>query len=141
MKSIGTLIRLRQLEMDAARRALTELEVAGDEIKARRLSLEDEFAAESAHAYGDAEASFVLGDYITAVRMQRRELDRQEQELDQKKALAEANVRDAFRELKRFELAETMQQDRATKALAAQEQNRLDEVALSSFRQNAEDQA
>lgn len=141
MKSIGTLIRLRQHEMDAARRALTELEAAGDEIEARRQALENEFVAESARALGDAEASFMLGDYITAVRMKRHELGLEKRELDQEKALAEAKVRDAFRELKRFELADSMQRDRAAKALDAQEQNRLDEVALSTFRQNAEDQA
>lgn len=141
MKSFGTLIRLRQHEMDAARRALTELESAGEEIEARRSALEDEFAAESARALGDAEASFALGEYIGAVRIRRHGLKLEKQQLDQEKSLAEAKVRDAFRELKRFELAESMQRDRAAKAMDAQEQNRLDEVALSSFRQNAEDQA
>lgn len=140
MKSIRTLIRLRQHEMDAARRALSELEVVSNEIDARRQALDAEFSFESARAHGDAEASFVLGDYIAAVRMRRRQLDREKQALEPDIALAEAKVRDAFRELKRFELAETMQADRAAKVLESKEQDRLDEVALSSFRQNAEDQ-
>ena len=141
MKSIGTLIRLRQHEMDAARRALSELEVVSHEIEARRQALDEEFASESARAHGDAEASFVLGDYIAAVRMRRQALDWEKQALEPEIALAEARVRDAFRELKCFELAETMQADRAAKVLESLEQDRLDEVALSSFRQNAEDQA
>jgi len=139
MKSFGTLIRLRQHEMDAARRALNELEAARDAIDARRQALDAEFAAESARAPDTSEAFFVLGEYVTAVRMRRRALVREKQALEPDIALAQAKVRDAFRELKRFELAEGLQADREAKVVASREQDRLDEVALSSFRQNEAD--
>lgn len=139
MKSFGTLIRLRQHEMDAARRALNELEAARDAIDRERDALDAEFAVESARMPEHAEASFVLGDYITAVRRQRAEFDRRKQALAPDIALAEAKVRDAFRELKRFELAEDMQADRDARETALREQDHLDEVALSSFRQTEAD--
>lgn len=141
MKSLGTLIRLRQHEMDTAKRALNALEMQAEAIEQRRRDLEAEYAAESARAYGDVDASFAIGDYIAAVRQKRLNLGREKQAVEQEIALAEAKVRDAFRELKRFELAQTMEQDRTAKAADRREQNRLDESALATFRQNAEDYA
>lgn len=141
MKSLGTLIRLRQYEMDAAKRELNAFEAQAEAIEQRRKDLEAEFAAESARAYGDADASFAIGDYIAAVRRKRLDLGQERNAVDQEIALAEAKVRDAFRELKRFELAQTMEEDRAAKAADQAEQNRLDETALAAYRQNAEDYA
>lgn len=141
MKSLGTLIRLRQHEMDAAKRALNELEAHAESIEQRGRDLEAEFEAESARAYGDADASFAIGDYIAAVRQKRHGIDQERQAVAQEIALAEAKVRDAFRELKRFELAQTMEEDRAAKAAERQEQDRLDETALATYRENAEDYA
>lgn len=141
MKSLGTLIRLRQHEMDAAKRVLNAVESRAEAIEQRRKDLEAEFAAESALAHGDAEASFAIGDYIAAVRQKRLALGREKYAIEQEVALAEAKVRDAFRELKRFELAQTMEEDRAQKAADHLEQNRLDEIALATFRQHVEDHA
>lgn len=141
MKSFSTLIRLRKHELDVERRALNALEIRSEDIDRRRRVLEDEYAAETARARGNVEASYVIGDYIGAVRRRRLALDAEKAELAQQIALAEAKVRDAFRELKRFELAEARQVEQARKDALHREQNMLDEVALSGFRQQADGQA
>ena len=141
MKSVDTLIRLRKHELDVARRALVELEERADEIAARLRALDDEFAAETARARGDVEASFAIGDYITATRQRKHAIEREEAAVAQEVALAEARVRDAFRELKRFELVAAQQRDRALKAAQRHEQNQLDEIALTCFRRERADQA
>lgn len=60
---------------------------------------------------------------------------------DREIALAEAKVRDAFRELKRFELADAARASRAKAAAARAEQAVLDEVALAAFRRKESGQA
>ena len=105
MKSVDTLIRLRKHELDVERRALGALEVKSQELDARREALDAEYVAETEHARGDVEASYAIGGYITSTRQRRQMIEQEKAALSQEIALAEARVRDAFRELKRFELA------------------------------------
>lgn len=138
MKSLGTLIRLRKLALDEARRELTDLERMAEQIEVGRRDLDREYAAESEAARGDVDASYVFGNYLETVRKRCAEFDRQDQEVSQLKVLAEAKVREAFREVKRIEIAESNRQDRERTELARQDQVNLDEVALSSFRRQEE---
>lgn len=134
MKSLRTLIRLRQHTLDEARRELTGLQLAVDAIQRARESLDRELADESATARDDIEASYRYGDYLVTVRERRHAFDQQENELSQRVALAEATVREAFRDLKQFEIADAQRLDRARAEATRREQATLDEVALSTFR-------
>lgn len=139
MNSLRTLIRLRKHTLDEARRELTELQQAADDIQQARESLERELANESALARVDVEASYRYGDYLVTVRERRNAFDQQEAELSQRIALAEAVVREAFRDVKQFEIADAARLEGVRAAAAHREQNALDEVALSAFRRLEED--
>jgi len=134
MKSLRTLIRLRKHTLDEARRELAELQRAVDAIDQARANLDRELAEESATARSDVEASYGYGNYLVTVRERHGEFDRQEAELSQRVALAEACVREAFREVKQLEIADARRLERERAEAARQEQNALDEVALSGFR-------
>lgn len=139
MKSLATLIRLRKHTLDEARRELTELQRAMDAIDQARAELEREFEAESAAAHADVEAAYGFGNYLATVREKHAALDRQADDLVQRIALAEAGVRDAFREVKQLEIADARRQERARLEAGRREQAALDEMALSAFRrQDAE---
>ena len=134
MKSLGTLIRLRKHNLDEARRELTALQQAVDAVNQAREDLDRELADESATARDDIEASYRYGNYLVTVRERHRLLDQQEHELQQKIALAEAAVREAFRDLKQFEIADAQRLEQERAEAGRQEQAALDEVALSAFR-------
>ena len=134
MKSLGTLIRLRKHTLDEARRELTALQREVDAIDQAREKLAQELVAESATARADVEASYGYGHYLGTVRERRSEFDCLVGELSQRVALAEACVREAFREVKQLEIADSQRLERERAELARQEQAALDEVALSSFR-------
>jgi flagellar protein FliJ len=134
MKSLRTLIRLRKHTLDEARRELTALQRAVDAINQARASLDRELADESATARDDIEVSYRYGNYLVTVRERRRVFDEQESELSQRIALAEAGVREAFRDLKQFEIAEARRLEEERAEAGRQEQAALDEVALSGFR-------
>ena len=139
MKSLDTLIRLRKLALDESRRELTELEQMQNQIEHARQNLEHEFASESATARNDVGASYAFGEYLATVRERRAEFDRQSAEVSQRRVLAEAAVREAFREVKRFEIAENNRLGRERSEFARRDQADLDEVALSSFRRQEQD--
>lgn len=134
MKSLDTLIRLRKHTLDEARRELTELQRAVEEINRARENLDRELEAESATARDDVEASYRYGDYLVTVRERRSAFDRQENEIAQRIALAEAGVREAFRDVKQFEIADARRLENERAEAARQEQAALDEIALSAFR-------
>jgi len=113
---------------------LTELQRAVDAIHQARDNLDRELADESATARDDIEASYRYGDYLVTVRARRKAFDQQESELSQRIALAEAGVREAFRDLKQFEIADAQRLERERAEATRREQAALDEVALSAFR-------
>lgn len=134
MKSLRTLIRLRKHTLDEARRELTELQQAVDAINRARENLDRELVDESATARDDIEASYRYGDYLGTVRERRSAFDQQESELSQRIALADAGVREAFREVKQLDIADAQRLERERAETARREQADLDEVALSAFR-------
>tara|TARA_R110002110_G_scaffold284987_1_gene499221 strand:- start:25133 stop:25552 length:420 start_codon:yes stop_codon:yes gene_type:complete len=134
MKTLRTLIRLRKHTLDEARRELTVLQRKVDAIDQARARLDQELVEESATARADVEASYGYGHYLGTVRERRREFDRQVDELSQQVALAEACVREAFREVKQLEIADAQRIERERAEMARHEQAGLDEVALSGFR-------
>ena len=134
MKSLRTLIRLRKHTLDEARRELTELQRAVDAINQARINLDRELEQESATARDDIEVSYRYGNYLVTVRERRRVFDAQENELLQRISLAEAGVREAFRDLKQFEIANARRLEEERAEAGRREQATLDEVALSAFR-------
>lgn len=134
MKSLRTLIRLRKHTLDEARRELAVLQREVDAIDQARRRLDQELVDESATARSDVEASYGYGHYLATVRERRSEFDRQVSALAQQVALAEACVREAFREVKQLEIADAQRLERERAEMARQEQAGLDEVALSGFR-------
>lgn len=134
MKSVATLIRLRKHKLDEARRELAALRRTQDMIDQGRAALERELQAESATARSDVEAAFGYGEYLGTVRERHGEFDRQAAELAPQIALAEAGVREAFREVKRLEIADARRLERERAEAARREQATLDEVALAAFR-------
>jgi len=134
MKSLRTLIRLRKHTLDEARRELTALQQAVDAINQARDGIDRELAAESATARDNIEASYRYGSYLVTVRERRAILNAQEGEILQRIALAEAGVREAFRDLKQLEIADAQRLERERAEAGRREQASLDEVALSTFR-------
>lgn len=134
MNSLGTLIRLKQEQLDQKRLVLRRLE---DEIAAIHTRLEllaAEVACETEAARGDAEASYGYGTYLASARTRRTGLEARLAQVNAAVAEAAAEVADAFREMKRFELAQSFAAQRAAAEAARREQAHLDEVGLSRYR-------
>ena len=134
MKSLPTLIRLKQEALDEKRLVLTRFETEAASIKSLIENVDIEVACESEAARGDANSAFGYGSYLTRARARRSGLEARLAEVDAKMAVAADDVADAFREMKRFELAQSFADQREAAELARREQAELDDVGLSGYR-------
>lgn len=134
MKSLPTLIRLKQGTLDEKRLVLTRLETEAATIKSMIETLEVEVACETEAARGDAERSFGYGRYIASAKARRGGLEARLVQVDEKIAEAADEVADAFREMKRFELAQSLADQRAVAEESRREQAVLDEVGMTAYR-------
>ena len=134
MKSLPTLIRLKQEQLDAKRLVLTRLETEAANIKELIETLAVEVACESEAARGDADKAFGFGDYLGRVRARRAGLEARLAEVTDKIDAAADEVALAFREMKRFELAQSLADQRAAAGAAKREQAALDDIALTGYR-------
>ena len=95
MKSLSTLIRLKQEVLDEKRLVLTRLETEAADIKSMIETLAVEVACETEAARGDAESSFGFGSYIAAAKARRGGLEARLVQVDEKIAEAADEVSEA----------------------------------------------
>lgn len=134
MKSLDTLIRLKQEHLDQKRLVLSRLENEISAIQGRIELLEAEVACETEAARGDAEAGYGFGTYLASARRRRSGLEARLAQVQEAVAEAAEEVADAFREMKRFELAQSFAAQRAAAEAARREQAHLDDVGLAGYR-------
>lgn len=134
MKSLLTLIRLKQQLLDEKRLVVTRLESEVATINEMMENLDIEVVVESELARGDAHSTFGYGTYISAARARRRGLEERLAQVAEKIAVAADEVADAFREMKRFELAQSFADQRALAEANRIEQATMDDVGLTVYR-------
>jgi flagellar export protein FliJ len=134
MDDLETLIRLHKAEVDARRLAVADLEMEQDRFRAGIAALDQALVDERGVAAHSFEAATAFGPYLEASRQRRAMLEEQIGVLEMEILAARDLLRDAYAELKKFELS-AERQAAASKALASRrEQQQLDEVGLSIFR-------
>ncbi len=134
MKSLLTLIRLKQEQLDQKRLALIRLETEAASINSLIETLDIEVACESEAARGDANSAYGYGNYLARTRARRTGLEARLAEVGDQIATAADEVAEAFREMKRFELAQSFADQRAAAESARREQTFLDDVGLTGYR-------
>ena len=93
-----------------------------------------EVACESEVARGDANSVYGYASYLAMARARRSGLESRLSQVRELIAEAAEEVADAFREMKRFELAQTFAEQRTAAESARREQVILDDVGLTGYR-------
>lgn len=131
------LIRLAQQKLDERRREVTSLQSAADRIRNQIGALEQQVARERAAAQQTLEdgstLAFGFGRYAKILKDKAQLLDVSLQQMDSRVALARNAMLEAFRELKKYELADEAQREAAKAKFARAEAERMDEVAIAGF--------
>ncbi len=130
MKGLAALVRLHRWRLDEKRRELADLARLEDQFLADARRLEDEVAAEQEVAKSSELGSFSYGGFAVGVIERRKRIAASIAEVRRQIDDKTAEVADAFRELKRYEItqAERLKRQRADAERRAQAA--LDEVSL-----------
>jgi flagellar export protein FliJ len=134
-----TLIRLHQWQVEQARRKLGDLLRLIGNLEDQAAALEVELMEEQRIAAGAPEqAGFFYGSYAHDVIKRRERLTAAIAKTEEEAAEIQEKVRDAYRELKKFEITWDNRQRREAADRARVEQMELDEVALQTTHQRRE---
>ncbi len=134
MKGLDNLIRLHRWQLDEKRRHLVDLDRLTQHLAAQIRGLEGEIRNEQQVAGSSTEAAMTYGDYVQAAIGRREKLDASLAELQSQRIVANEEVAEAYRELKKYELVKARNQRLANKRRQHQEQQVMDEVGLNLFR-------
>ena len=134
MKGIDGLIRLQRWRLDEARRRLADLERLKEEFQGKQRALEEEIAREQSLASSDESGRRAWSNFAERALQRRATLARSVAEAETALADASDEVNEAFREVKKLELAAERAERRQQEAAQRREQLRLDAVALDMHR-------
>lgn len=133
MKSIKTLIRVKQREMDALKRQQGILEQQREEVHSIIVGLANQLVDELKAAQALPEMAHFFGDYSAAIKKRQElmhtHLRRVEAELDK----LTQQLRERFSEMKKFELALANWQKRKDDAVARKLGQEMDEIGIRGF--------
>jgi uncharacterized protein Yka (UPF0111/DUF47 family) len=133
MKSIKTLIRVKQREMDALKRQQGILEQQREEVHSIIVGLANQLVDELKAAQSLPEMAHFFGDYSAAIKKRQElmhtHLRRVEAELDK----LTQQLREHFSEMKKFELALANWQKRKNEAAALKLSQEMDEIGIRGF--------
>lgn len=131
-KSLAAVIRLQRWQVDAEQRGVAEADAVARAIEHALAALAQRCEAEKRCARDTIETgSFAFGPFLQRVAAQRAELENRR--LDAIARLSEARQRltEAYREQRKFELADAEEKRRFAELRAKKEQEALDEIALT----------
>lgn len=131
MKSRETLIRLKRFQLDEKRRKVAQIEMMMADFDRMAADLEREIAAEEQKAGISDPAHFAYPTYAKAAAQRRNNLRSSADDLKVQLDDAQAQLAEAFEELKKVEVLDDRERGAERTAANAREQATLDAVALS----------
>ncbi len=134
MKALEQLVRVHGWMVDERRRQLTELQQLADRLRRDGVSLEEEFAREKIAAAASIEAGRTFQAYAGVVRQRKGSILASIANVEAEVALAEEGLREAYRDLKRHEVALANRKSREAAATARKEQIIDDDIGIEMHR-------
>ena len=127
---LKNLIRVHDWQVDEKRRHLGDLLRMQDDLQAQLDRLGAELKREQALAAKDPESATFYGAYAEGVIQRRERLRASIVKMDQEVAVAREAVREAYRELKKYQIAEEHRLAAEADERAKRDQKTLDEIGL-----------
>ena len=139
MKSMQTLMRVKQREIDTIKTEQAKLQEQRDELMAQAEKLEDDLKQELEAASAMPDMSHVFGQFSKHIRRKQDVLYQQARQLETKIEQLGEVIRVAFSEYKKYEIAYENWKKQQAEEAARRETKHLDEMAIMAHaRQYAE---
>jgi len=129
MKGLSTLIKLHKRKLDELRREMVTLENQKSQLQKSSANLRQELENEMQMAKKQAEMSSFFGGFAKRIQKRQDEIAEEIRSLDKKMAKLNAEITEAYGELKKFEIAQENAQRRADEEDRRKETILMDEIA------------
>jgi flagellar export protein FliJ len=134
MSALDQLVRLHGWTLDERRRKVVDLEQLAERLQADLTRLDADLAREEATAVTSLELQAAFTAYAAIARKRREKLARSIADVALEIERAQAEVTEAFQELKRYEQALANRQSREATERQRREQATADEIGLQMHR-------
>ena len=131
MTAFGSLVRVHSWALNEKRQKLADLEYLADKMRQDLARLEAELNDEQRAAAGSIEGTIAFPAFVAAALERRKKLRESIADLGLAIDVARAEVREAFQEVKKYELARDNDERREREKAARREQNELDELGAN----------
>ena len=133
MKSIKTLIRVKQRELDALKRQQAILEKRREEMYMMIITLGDRLVQEMKAAKDMPEMAHFFGDFSASIKKRQDQIYVKIRQLDRELDKLAEQLTEKFSDLKKFELALAAWQKRETEKQRKREQQEMDEIGIRGY--------
>ena len=134
MTALGSLVRVHSWALNEKRQKLAGLEELADKMHEDLEQLEAELNSEQRAATGSIEGTIAFPAFVAAALERRKKLRESIADLGLAIDAARAEVREAFQEVKKYELAQDNHERREREKAARREQRELDELGADMHR-------
>ena len=134
MTALGSLVRVHSWALNEKRQTLAGLEELSDKLRQDLENLEAELQHEQSAAASSVEGTIAFPAFVAAALERRKKLRVSIANLDLAIEAAREEVREAFQEVKKYELARDNHDKRERERIAKREQNALDELGVNLHR-------
>ncbi len=131
MSALGSLVRVHTWALNEKRQTLTGLEKLADKLQGDLEGLEAEMQQEQGAATGSIEGTIAFPAFVAAALERRKRLRLSISNLDLAIEVAREEVREAYRDVKKYELARDNHEGRERDRLALRERKELDELGAT----------
>ena len=133
MKSLVTLLRLQQREMDALKRQQGVLEAQREEVEKIITGLDNQLASEKKAAEAMPDMAHFFGDYSASIKKQQLMMLTHKRQVEHELDKLNVQLRERFSDLKKYELALANWNKRKDAKLAAAAQQEMDEIGIRGY--------
>lgn len=133
MKSLTTLLRIQQREMDALKRQQGTLEAQREEIEKIQRGLENQLLSEKKAAEAMPDMAHFFGDYSASIKKQQLMMVTHKRQVEHELDKLNVQLRERFSDMKKFELALANWNKRKDAKAAAAAQQEMDEIGIRGY--------
>jgi flagellar protein FliJ len=134
MSALDSLIRLHRWQLDERRRQLADLDMLAEKLHREEARLAAEQEAEQGVASRSQEAATAYPDYARNLIDRRQRIEQSLVSVAEQIVAAREALSDAYREVKRYEIAAASRMQQLRRRGAREQQRALDEIGIETFR-------
>lgn len=133
MKSLATLLRVKQREMDVLKRQQAVIENQKAEVLARIERLTQQLLNEMRTAEAMPEMAHFFGDFSATIKQRQQQMRKQIVKLDEELERIQVQILERFSELKTYEIAIANWKKRKKEVEERRSQQHMDEIAIRGY--------